>query len=51
MTSAFVDAVLHIKPARSEGAAKLYRPSDFDRICVALQQHIERVRAGVEVAA
>lgn len=34
-----------------EGAAKLYRPSDFDRICVALLQHIDRVRESVAEAA
>ena len=51
LTSAFVETALHIKPARVEGAAKLYRPSDFERICTALQQHIERVRESVAEAA
>ena len=51
LTSAFVETALHIKPARVEGAAKLYRPSDFERICTALQQHIARVRESVAEAA
>lgn len=53
MTAAFVFDTLGIKPAKSEGAAKLYRESDFGRICAALQQHIERVYAAQreEVAA
>ena len=42
MTAAFVFDTLGIKPAKAEGAAKLYRESDFGRICAALQQHIER---------
>jgi Sec-independent protein translocase protein TatA len=45
MTAAFVADTLGIKPARVEGAAKLYRESDFGRICAALQQHIEQVYA------
>lgn len=45
MTSAFVGDTLGIKPSKAEGAAKLYRESDFGRICAALQQHIERVYA------
>ena len=51
LTSAFVETALHVKPARVEGAAKLYRPSDFERICTALQQHIARVRESVAEAA
>jgi predicted phage-related endonuclease len=53
MTSAFVADTLGIKPAKAEGAAKLYRESDFGRICAALQQHIERTYAAQreEVAA
>ena len=51
LTSAFVETALHVKPARVEGAAKLYRPSDFERICTALQQHIDRVRESVVEAA
>ena len=44
MTAAFVADTLCIKPARTAGAAKLYRQSDFERVCFALQRHIERVR-------
>ena len=51
LTSAFVESALKVAPARVEGAAKLYRPSDFDRICVALLQHIDRVRESVAEAA
>ena len=45
MTAAFVSDTLGIKPAKTEGAAKLYRESDFARICHALQQHIGQVYA------
>lgn len=45
MTAAFVGDTLGVKPAKAEGAAKLYREIDFGRICAALQQHIERVYA------
>lgn len=41
LTAAFVADSLGIKPAKSEGSAKLYRESDFGRICQALLQHIE----------
>lgn len=44
LTAAFVADTLCIKPARTEGSAKLYRQSDFERVCFALQRHIERVR-------
>ncbi len=39
MTAAFVADTLHIKPARVDGASRLYRPSDFQSICAALQSH------------
>lgn len=45
MTAAFVADALDIEPAKVEGAARLYRESDFGRICAALQAHIERVHA------
>lgn len=45
MTAAFVADALDIKPAKVEGVARLYRESDFGRICAALQTHIERVHA------
>ncbi len=45
MTAAFVSDTLGIKPAKTEGAAKLYREGDFARICHALQQHIGQVYA------
>jgi predicted phage-related endonuclease len=47
MTSAFVADTLGIKPAKVEGASKLYRDSDFGRICTALQKHIACVREAV----
>jgi predicted phage-related endonuclease len=47
MTSAFVADTLGIKPTKVEGASKLYRASDFARICAALQRHIESVYEGV----
>ena len=48
VSAAFLAESLGIMPARAEG--RLYRPSDFDRICAALHHHIERVRAGGRVA-
>ena len=49
LTVAFVAQALRIAPAKTD----LYRPSDFDRICLALQRHIERARLAqrYEVAA
>lgn len=44
MTAAFVADTLSIKPAKVDGAARLYRESDFGRICAQLHQHIEIVR-------
>ena len=44
MTSAFVADTLSVRPARVEGASKLYRETDFQSICFALKQHIERAR-------
>jgi predicted phage-related endonuclease len=43
MTAAFVAETLQLKPARIEGSARLYRESDFARICHALQNHIGSV--------
>jgi hypothetical protein len=43
LTSAFIADALAIKPAKVEGASKLYRDSDFGRICQALQQHVGEV--------
>jgi predicted phage-related endonuclease len=40
MTSAFVAETLGIQPAATDKNAKLYRASDFPRICAALQSHI-----------
>jgi len=51
ITAAFVETALHIRPARVDGLAKWYRPSDFERICIALQQHISRVRESLAEAA
>ncbi len=47
MTAAFVGDTLGIKPAKVDGAAKLYRESDFRRICVALVAHVARAQEAV----
>jgi putative phage-type endonuclease len=47
MTSSFIADTLHIKPAKVEGAAKLYRESDFGRICAALQLHISNLTEAI----
>jgi hypothetical protein len=47
MTSAFVADTLGIKPVKVEGASKLYRDSDFGRICAALQKHIASVTEAI----
>ncbi len=46
MTAQFVGETLGVKPAKVEGSAKLYREHDFQTICFALKQHVERVRSG-----
>ncbi len=51
VTAAFVADALGIKPARIDGSARLYRPSDFARICAALTHHIETVSQRDAVAA
>jgi predicted phage-related endonuclease len=48
LTAEFLLETLGIRPARTEGAAKLYRESDFSRVCAALHQHIDQVLAGAE---
>lgn len=45
LSAGFLAGTLHIHPARTDGAAKLYRPSDFARLCQALQAHLGRVAA------
>lgn len=40
---------LGVMPAKTEGSSKLYRESDFRRLCVALQQHLVDVMAGEAV--
>lgn len=47
MTAAFVSDTLGIKPAKVEGVAKLYRESDFGRICTALHRHLDLIEEGV----
>lgn len=44
ITAAFVSDTLGIQPAGTDRAAKLYRTSDFARICDALVAHIGSVR-------
>jgi len=45
MTAAFVETTLGIPAAKTDRAAKLYRESDFPRICAALVDHIHRTAA------
>ena len=47
MTAAFIGDSLGIKPAKIDGAAKLYCESDFGRICQALQLHIQNVTEAI----
>lgn len=44
MTAQFVSEALRIPHSSTQGAAKLYRESDFERICFSLQKHVETVR-------
>jgi len=44
MTTQFIASALGVSPAKVDGASRLYRESDFGRICAALQQHISNVR-------
>jgi len=44
MTAAFVAERLGIEPAATDKAAKLYRESDFARICAALLSHVGAMR-------
>ena len=50
LPSTFIESHLGVK-ARAQGAAKMYRASDFERICSALIQYVERVRSGERAAA
>jgi putative phage-type endonuclease len=43
ISAQFVADVLHVKPARSEGAAKLYTERQFQMICQQLHAHIGAV--------
>ena len=49
VTSAFIEAQ-GIR-GRQQGAAKLYRETDFQTLCFALVSHVQRVRAGERAAA
>lgn len=40
MTADFLQAVLHVKPSRVEGAARLYTESQYLLICRQLQSHV-----------
>lgn len=44
MTAAFVTDCLGVSPAKLDGASRLYRESDFQRICLLLQRHVEMAR-------
>lgn len=46
LTAGVIEDVLGIAPAKVEKASKLYRPSDFARICDALIAHIQKAKAG-----
>ena len=44
MSAQFITETLRIPPRSTQGSAKLYRESDFERICFRLQEHVETVR-------
>lgn len=46
LTAGVIEDVLGIAPAKVEKASKLYRPSDFARICDALIAHVQKAKAG-----
>jgi hypothetical protein len=46
LTASVIEDVLGIAPAKVEKASKLYRPSDFARICDALIAHVQKAKAG-----
>lgn len=46
LTAGVIEDVLGIAPAKIEKASKLYRPSDFSRICDALIAHVQKAKAG-----
>ncbi len=46
LTASVIEDVLGIAPAKIEKASKLYRPSDFVRICDALIAHVQKAKAG-----
>jgi hypothetical protein len=45
LQAAFIADTLGIVHSATDKAAKLYRPSDFQRICAALVKHVEMVSA------
>lgn len=51
LTAGVIEDVLGIAPAKIEKASKLYRPSDFARICDALIAHVQKAKAGELIAA
>ena len=34
-----------VQPTSTQGAAKMYRPSDFDRVLLAITKHVDSLRA------
>lgn len=46
LTASVIEDVLGIAPAKVEKASKLYRPSDFARICDALIANVQKAKAG-----
>ena len=48
LQAAFIAEMLGVPWRATDKAAKLWRESDFDRICAALVRHVEAVRARAE---
>ncbi len=46
VTASFLSDTLGISHSATDKAAKLYRPSDFPRICDALIAHVQKAKAG-----
>lgn len=46
VTAAFIETVLGISPAKREQRAMFFLDTDWDRICLALMQHVDAARSG-----
>lgn len=51
VSAAFLSDILHIKPAKAEGASKLYTETQFRTICRQLQSHVGAMAELYEVTA